>query len=58
MTETISAVVVNYNAGDLLLACIDSLVACPIVGEIIVVDNASHDGSLEALNSYNKCNTS
>ncbi|MDP2203199.1 MAG: glycosyltransferase family 2 protein [Methylicorpusculum sp.] len=54
MTETISAVVVNYNAGDLLLACIDSLIACPIVGEIIVVDNASHDGSLEAIQDFER----
>ncbi|MBE0436011.1 MAG: glycosyltransferase family 2 protein [Methylomicrobium sp.] len=49
MTDSISAIVVNYNAGDLLKVCIESLRACPIVREIIVVDNASHDGSLEAI---------
>lgn len=49
MTESISAIVVNYNAGGLLRDCIESLRACPIVSEIIVVDNASHDGSLDAI---------
>ncbi len=45
----ISAVIVNYNAGTLLRGCVDSLLACPLDVEIIVVDNASHDGSLEAI---------
>ena len=54
MTETISAVVVNYNAGELLLACVQSLLACPIVAEIIVVDNDSHDSSLEAIQAFPK----
>lgn len=45
----ISTVIVNYNAGKLLRACVDSLLNCPLSIEIIVVDNASKDGSLEAL---------
>jgi GT2 family glycosyltransferase len=49
MTETISAVVVNYNAGEYLLACVQSLIVCPIVAEIIVIDNNSRDGSLDAI---------
>lgn len=49
MTDPISAIVVNYNAGDLLKVCIESLRACPPVREIIVVDNASRDDSLDAL---------
>jgi GT2 family glycosyltransferase len=45
----ISAIVVNYNAGALLRSCIDSLLACPLDVEVIVVDNASRDGSLMAV---------
>ena len=45
----ISAVIVNYNAGKLLQACVDSLLACPLKIEIIIVDNASSDDSLETL---------
>ena len=43
-----SAVVVNYNARDHLLECVRSLRA-DSVGEIVVVDNGSGDGSLEAV---------
>lgn len=49
MSHTISTVIVNYNAGSLLRGCVDSLLACPLDIEIIVVDNASHDGSLDGL---------
>jgi GT2 family glycosyltransferase len=49
MSHTISTVIVNYNAGSLLSGCVDSLLACPLDIEIIVVDNASHDGSLDGL---------
>lgn len=49
MSHTISAIIVNYNAGPLLRGCVDSLLACRLDIEIIVVDNASHDGSLERL---------
>jgi GT2 family glycosyltransferase len=48
-TTAISAIIVNYNAGSLLRDCVDSLVACPLNIEIIVVDNASLDGSLDHL---------
>jgi N-acetylglucosaminyl-diphospho-decaprenol L-rhamnosyltransferase len=44
----VSAVVPNYNAKAYLLECVRSLRADG-VGEIIVVDNASADGSLEAV---------
>ena len=43
MSHTISAIIVNYNAGPLLRGCVDSLVACPLAVQIIVVDNASTD---------------
>lgn len=49
MIPFISAIIVNYNAGQLLRACVDSLLVCPQPIEIIVVDNASHDGSLDGL---------
>jgi GT2 family glycosyltransferase len=44
----ISVVIVNYNAGPLLSACIDP--ALPQVDEVVVVDNASSDESLAQLN--------
>jgi N-acetylglucosaminyl-diphospho-decaprenol L-rhamnosyltransferase len=42
-----AAVVVNYNAGDLLLACVRSILADDSAGrpEVVVVDNDSTDGS-------------
>jgi GT2 family glycosyltransferase len=43
----VSAVVVNYNAGDFIDRCLLSLGAQ--VRELVVVDNASTDGSLERL---------
>jgi hypothetical protein len=49
MTAQISAIVVNYNAGGLLRNCVDSLLNCPLDVEVIVVDNASTDASLSAL---------
>ncbi|MGZ5076758.1 MAG: glycosyltransferase family 2 protein [Methylobacter sp.] len=49
MSALISAIIVNYNAGELLRNCVDSLLKCPQEIEIILVDNASTDGSLDAL---------
>lgn len=49
MNFELSTIIVNFNAGPLLRACVDSLLDCPLSIEIIVVDNASHDNSLEAL---------
>ena len=48
----VSIIIVNYNSGDLLRACLESLrkfVTVPY--EVIVVDNASSDGSLDELPS-------
>ncbi|WP_305909916.1 glycosyltransferase family 2 protein [Methylomarinum sp. Ch1-1] len=56
MNTLISAIIVNYNAGNLLRECVASLLACPLDMEIIVVDNASADGSLEALNDLPEIN--
>ncbi|MEX0947498.1 MAG: glycosyltransferase family 2 protein [Acidimicrobiia bacterium] len=48
-----AAVVVNYEAGDLLAECVQSLLADTSAGaaEIVVVDNGSTDGSIERLRS-------
>jgi N-acetylglucosaminyl-diphospho-decaprenol L-rhamnosyltransferase len=46
-----AAVVVNYEAGPLLRACVESLLADTSAGppEVVVVDNGSGDGSVAAL---------
>lgn len=49
MNAVISAIVVNYNAGNLLKDCVKSLLACPLDVEVIIVDNASTDNSLATL---------
>ncbi len=49
MSAIISAIIVNYNAGRLLRSCVDSLLNCPLEMQIIVVDNASTDDSLDTL---------
>lgn len=49
MSHALSTIIVNYNAGVLLRNCVNSLLACPLEIEIIVVDNASHDESLNNL---------
>jgi N-acetylglucosaminyl-diphospho-decaprenol L-rhamnosyltransferase len=48
MSSPLAAVVVNRDAGALLIECIESLRAAG-VDEIVVVDNASSDGSLQRL---------
>lgn len=48
MSRRPAAVVVNHDAGDLLLECVASMRADG-VGDVVVVDNASTDGSPERL---------
>jgi len=50
----LSIIIVNYNTKDLLKNCIDSITASSpkFAYEIIVIDNASSDGSREVINSY------
>jgi len=51
MVAVVSTIIVNFNAGQLLRRCVASLLDCPLKIEIIVVDNASTDGSLDTLDS-------
>lgn len=46
---TCEAVIVNYNAGQTLTDAVRALLRCQEVREVIVVDNRSEDGSIEAL---------
>lgn len=44
-----AAVVVNFNAGAALVPCVDSVLAQAPRPELVVVDNASTDGSVDGL---------
>lgn len=46
---TVSVVIVNWNAGEALDACLGSVAADDPACEIVVVDNASSDGSTAAV---------
>jgi N-acetylglucosaminyl-diphospho-decaprenol L-rhamnosyltransferase len=49
----VDIVIVNWNAGEQLAACLDSIAAHggPAVGRVIVVDNGSTDGSADIVRS-------
>jgi GT2 family glycosyltransferase len=53
MTADLAIIIVNWNGGDFLRRCLDSVVQFPPTArhEVIVVDNASTDGSHELLQS-------
>ena len=46
MADHVTAVIVNYNAGNCLVRCIESLLDSDISVAVIVVDNASDDQSV------------
>ena len=51
----ITVVIVAYNSGFYLDQCLQSLAACQVAGarlDVIVVDNASTDGSIERLRGF------
>ena len=49
----VSVIIVNYNRKDLLKECLDSVIGQSFKDiELIVVDNASSDGSIEMLGTY------
>jgi GT2 family glycosyltransferase len=53
----LSIVILNYNAGDFLKRCVESVLNSDLKGinfELIIVDNASNDGSDEVLKSFSK----
>lgn len=45
----VSVLIVSYNTRDLLLRCVDSALQQSNVGEIVVIDNDSVDGSADAV---------
>lgn len=49
----VSVVIVNWNGGDIVLDCLRSLFTCPPTAswEVILVDNASSDGSPDRIRS-------
>lgn len=47
----VSVIIVNYNTGTLLQACLQNLMTLNEAAEIIVVDNASSDGSAQLVQS-------
>ena len=49
---TAGVVIVNWNTGELLRACVDSLLETAPNVEVVVVDNASTDGSLEKIDGF------
>ena len=53
MPPTLDVIIVNWNAGTHLRACLDSLGRLPhlnyTIGRVVVVDNASTDGSADGL---------
>jgi len=59
MTKTLSIVVASYNTKDLTVACINSIIKLDpkLDYEIIVVDDGSKDGSVEALKEIDKNNS-
>ncbi len=50
---SLSIIIVNFNAGEVLIKCIDSIVNSLGHSEIIIIDNASTDGSLHQLKQVN-----
>lgn len=49
-TPLVSVVIVNYNGAEVIRPCLRSLASLPFPGsEVIVVDNGSTDGSVEAV---------
>lgn len=51
-TSSVGVVVVNFNGDGVLERCVASLLMSPSVAEVIVVDNASSDSSVENLTRY------
>lgn len=52
MPNDVSAVIINYNGGEALHDCLVSLRVQELLQDVIVVDNGSTDGSLEAIDGF------
>src|SRR5215813_9642965 len=50
MTSTVA--IINWNSGRRLRMCIESLLATTTTAEILVIDNASDDASLESVQGF------
>ncbi|RLA22476.1 MAG: glycosyltransferase family 2 protein [Gammaproteobacteria bacterium] len=48
--DLVTVVIVNYNAGELLIDCVKSII--DRASEVIIVDNASTDSSMEACEQF------
>ena len=51
MPPELSIIIVNWNGGSLLRRCVETIVSAkpPVSYEILVIDNASEDDSLDQL---------
>lgn len=52
MPMDISVIIVSYNTAQLTLDCLQSLRSAPTSKEVFVIDNASDDGSVEAIRNH------
>ncbi|WP_261379628.1 glycosyltransferase family 2 protein [Streptococcus sp. sy004] len=52
MKNKVLALVVTYNRKDLLLECVDALLKQELACDILVIDNASTDGTQEVLSPF------
>jgi GT2 family glycosyltransferase len=48
--DSVTVVIVNYNAGEMLVHCIEKILTGSIKPQIIISDNASSDNSLQLVN--------
>jgi GT2 family glycosyltransferase len=51
---SVSVIIVNYNAGSLLSACVEAVLKSSVPLEVIVSDNGSTDGSIDHLLCINQ----
>src|SRR5215472_8193093 len=49
---TCAVAIVNWNSGHWLRTCVESLLATATTAEILVIDNASEDASLESVHGF------
>lgn len=48
---TVATIIVNYNAGETLQQCVTALLESTVATKVILIDNASSDGSAEQLHT-------